>query len=67
MNIYVNNKQQELPEQASVQNAVDVLNMPSVKGIAIAVNNNVVPKAAWETYLLADNDKITLIKATQGG
>ncbi|MCW3124113.1 MAG: thiS [Flavipsychrobacter sp.] len=67
MNIYVNNKQQELPTQANVQDAIDVLNMPSVKGIAIAVNNAVVPKADWETYVLSENDKITLIKATQGG
>ena len=67
MNIFVNNKQQELPAQARIQDALDTLNIPSVKGIAIAINNNVIPKAEWETYTLSENDKVTLIKATQGG
>lgn len=67
MNIYVNNKLQEVPGQANIIAMLEVLNITSQKGIAIAINNNVVPGAEWQTYVLQDDDKVTLIKATQGG
>ena len=67
MKIYVNNKLHELPAQAKLNDALASLNMSSVKGIAIAINNNVIPKAEWETHELASEDKVTLIQATQGG
>ena len=67
MNIYVNNKLTEVPVQANVAAALDSLNLVSQKGIAVAINNNVVPRAEWESYVLCAEDKVTLIKATQGG
>jgi len=36
-------------------------------GIAVAVNDTVVPKATWDTTILKANDTIIVIKATQGG
>ena len=36
-------------------------------GIAIAVNNQVISKANWQQILLKDQDKVTIITATQGG
>lgn len=41
--------------------------MPSTQGIAIAVNEQVIPKAEWATRLLQDKDEVLLIRATQGG
>ena len=67
MNIYVNNTPQEIPALSRIKDALDTMNIPSVKGIAIAINNNVIPRAEWETYVLSEQDKVTLIKATQGG
>jgi len=63
MNIYVNSKLMELAGQAKITDALTTLNITSQKGIAIAVNNNVVPKSEWDTYILQEEDKITLIKA----
>jgi len=37
------------------------------KGTAVAVNDAVVPKTEWEKYELKENDKVIIIKATQGG
>lgn len=67
MNIYVNNKLHEVPGQANITAMLEALNITSQKGIAIAINNNVVPGAEWKTYVLQNDDKVTLIKATQGG
>ena len=40
---------------------------PSVSGIAVAVNDMVVPRARWKEYELADGDSVEIITATQGG
>jgi len=37
------------------------------KGIAVAVNNQVVPKSAWSDFGLKENDKVLVIQASQGG
>lgn len=36
-------------------------------GMAVALNNNVIPKSQWETTHLQNNDNILLIQATAGG
>ncbi|MDM1293084.1 sulfur carrier protein ThiS [Sphingobacterium sp. N143] len=37
------------------------------QGIAVAINNQVVPKELWISTLLKPHDHILLITATQGG
>lgn len=37
------------------------------KGIAIAVNEEVIPKSEWKNYILKNNDRLLLIIAAQGG
>lgn len=36
-------------------------------GIAVAVNQEVIPKAMWPDFVLKEKDEILIIKATQGG
>ncbi|MCB0319386.1 MAG: sulfur carrier protein ThiS [Bdellovibrionales bacterium] len=36
-------------------------------GVAVAVNNAVVPRDKWDDLELMDGDKILVIQATQGG
>ena len=67
MNIYINNTPQELRPTATLAEALTTLNLPSQKGIAIAINNNVIPRAGWDKQILNAEDKVTIIKATQGG
>lgn len=37
------------------------------QGIAVAVNNKVIPKSRWNTHKISVHDSITIIKAAQGG
>ncbi|SHG80147.1 sulfur carrier protein ThiS [Chryseobacterium sp. OV279] len=37
------------------------------KGIAVAVNNRIIPLSAWAETLLKDKDSVLIITATQGG
>lgn len=37
------------------------------KGIAVALNDFVVPKSKWEATQLKEGDNVTIIQATAGG
>ncbi|GEN66935.1 sulfur carrier protein ThiS [Chryseobacterium sp. WG14] len=37
------------------------------KGIAVAVNNRIIPLSAWAETFLKDQDSVLIITATQGG
>ena len=39
----------------------------SSKGIAVALNNRVIPKTEWAAQPLQENDTVLIITATQGG
>lgn len=54
-------------ENISLATVVATSSGENTKGIAVAVNQNVVPKANWNDTLLQENDTIIIIKATQGG
>ena len=67
MEITFNNHTQQIQQQTSVQIIINDLLGEKQKGIAVAVNETVVPKANWHSYMLQHNDKVLVIKATQGG
>jgi sulfur carrier protein len=37
------------------------------RGIAVAVNGAVVPRADWPTTILRDGDSVEIVRARQGG
>ena len=37
------------------------------KGLAVALNGAVVPRAEWESRRIGAEDKLLIIRATQGG
>ena len=37
------------------------------RGLAVARNGEIVPRAAWETTTLAPDDRIEIVGAVQGG
>ncbi|CAN5175066.1 sulfur carrier protein ThiS [soil metagenome] len=67
MEIKINNDQIQVAEGSSVAHLVNFTFGEKQKGIAVAVNDAVIPKNNWNEYLLKDNDKVLIIKATQGG
>ena len=67
INVYLNNSSRLVNSQASLTDLLNAVNITSHNGVALAVNNNVIPKTEWSAYKLSAEDKVTLIKATQGG
>jgi sulfur carrier protein len=67
MEITINQQQHQLQEACSVEQmlAIVLANVP--KGIAVAVNQNIISKSQWPDHVLKAGDQVILIKATQGG
>jgi sulfur carrier protein len=66
MEITVNNEVKKIQDD-SLQSLINELLGDKTKGIAIAVNNNVVPRLHWSSAKLKEKDEVMIIKATQGG
>jgi sulfur carrier protein len=67
MEITFNNHVKKIEVETSIQNVVNNWIGEKQKGIAVAVNETVVPKTQWDKYILQPNDTVLVIKATQGG
>ena len=67
MELIINSERTTVDKQISIEELVKNQFTGLPKGIAIAVNNEVVPRSDWGTYQLSDGNKILIIKATQGG
>ncbi len=67
MKLFVNNESIELTESAKISELLGQLSYADKKGIAVAINEAVVPKIKWTEYTLNENDKVLIIQATQGG
>ncbi|MFH2143979.1 MAG: sulfur carrier protein ThiS [Bacteroidota bacterium] len=67
MTIKVNSDVITVDKDYSIMKLLNYLNIQSVKGTAVAVNNQVVVKEKWNDYILNENDTVLVIRATQGG
>lgn len=66
MNIIVNEEPLQIDGPQSLNSLVEGL-ISDTRGMAIAINNSVIPRQLWKSKVLEENDKVLLIKATQGG
>lgn len=66
MKISVNNKETEIDPKTTVDLLVSSLQLPG-QGVAVAVNNKMIPRAAWQTVELQPGDNLVIIKAACGG
>ncbi len=66
MEIFINNTPVTTEEGITLDRLIASQGM-SAKGIAVAVNNRVIPRAAWATTPLEEGAKLTVIQAVCGG
>jgi sulfur carrier protein len=67
MEITVNQQSYSVSEVCSLQQMLDTVLLQPAKGIAIAVNQEIIAKSNWSNHLLNPGDNLIIIKATQGG
>ena len=65
--ICVNDEPRTFAGPTTLLALVHELGLAERKGVAVAVNNLVVPRAAWREHALANGDGVLVIRATQGG
>jgi sulfur carrier protein len=67
LRIVLNDRPHELAGPATLLALLEGLGLAGKRGVAAAVNGEVVPRGAWESRALAERDRVIVIRATQGG
>ena len=68
MRVLLNGSEAELVDGATVQTAVESLDLPaSGRGVAVAVDTEVVPRTQWNTHKLDEGARVEILRAIQGG
>jgi sulfur carrier protein len=66
MTVVVNGERRELQEEATVADVVRSL-ADVERGVAVALDGEVVPRSAWSTTRLRDGHHVEVLRAVQGG
>lgn len=64
---YVNDSPQPVPPAGTLLQVLAALALAETRGMAVALNDHVVPRGAWADQPIHAHDRITVIRATQGG
>jgi sulfur carrier protein len=68
MKVIVNGREQVLADGATVAGLIEQLReSPDGRGVAVAVDAEVVPRSRWESTRLTEGQRVELVAAIQGG
>ncbi len=68
MRVVLNGDETQLADGATVRSAIDALALPAEgRGVAVAVDAEVVPRGQWESTILREGARIEVLRAIQGG
>lgn len=68
MKLKINNQEKQYDQtELTVQQLLDIEIPHAQNGIAIAIDDSIVPKSDWNSTPIDENANILIIKATQGG
>jgi sulfur carrier protein len=66
--IVLNGEPREDGAGVAVAELIESLGLPSrARGVAVAIDGEVVPRAAWETQAIPDGARVEVLTAMQGG
>jgi len=68
MKIKLNGEEKVFEKELSLNELVRTeFNSDEPKGVAVALNFNIIPKQKWNETILKENDEIEIVHAVQGG
>lgn len=68
MNVLVNGESLELPEGCTVSDAASEVGVhPWERGVAVAVDGEVVPRTLLDETVLCEGQRVEIVAAIQGG
>ena len=65
--VNINQQKFEFPDSGTLADVLPLLQIRQADGIAIALNETVIPRGEWEGHVLRAQDRVFVIRATQGG
>jgi sulfur carrier protein len=65
--IKVNNDTIKISGENNILSLLQQLRGEKLNGLAVALNETVVPRSQWDKIQLNQNDNLLIIQATQGG
>jgi sulfur carrier protein len=66
VNVILNGRSERLPDGATIAQVLERLGAPD-RGVAVAVDAEVVPRGEWDATRIADGARIEVVQAVQGG
>jgi sulfur carrier protein len=68
MNVVLNGEPAQLDDRATVETALQALDLPGAgRGVAVAVDAEVVPRGQWASTELYEGARVEILRAIQGG
>ncbi len=67
MRVVLNGESAEFADGATVASALEALDLPSPRGVAVAVDAEVVPRGEWAATELHEGARVEILRAIQGG
>jgi sulfur carrier protein len=65
--VTINGERRELEEGPTVEAAVRAAGAPDGRGVAVALDGEVVPRGEWATTEIRDGQEVEVLHAVQGG
>jgi len=66
MKVILNDSPYEVKEETTLEEFIESLEI-RLQGVAIAINNEVIPKSEWKNTKLTDDMALMMIHAVSGG
>jgi sulfur carrier protein len=66
VNVTLNGESRELPDGTTVAEVLMLIGR-GPRGVAVALNEEVVPRGEWSGTRLVDGDRVEILAAAQGG
>lgn len=66
MTVWLNGERRDVPDGATLAQVVTGWGVPP-RGVAVAVDGEVVPRASWDALALAEGARLEVLTAVQGG
>ena len=66
MTVWLNGESRQVPDGSTLAAVVSGWGVPE-RGVAVALDGEVVPRASWHEVALADGARLEVLTAVQGG
>ena len=67
MKVTLNGKPAQLPPKATLPDVLAILGFETPRGVAVAVDGDVIPRSRWTAFELRNGMKVEVLRAVQGG